>query len=33
MTLRDGTKFAPQYLETRLKFSPYIRDVWAIGDQ
>src|SRR3990172_12001463 len=32
MTLGDGTKFAPQYLETRLKFSPYIRDVWAIGD-
>ncbi len=32
MTLKDGTKFAPQYLETRLKFSPYIRDVWAIGD-
>ncbi len=32
MTLSDGTKFAPQYLETRLKFSPYIKDVWAIGD-
>ena len=32
MILNDGTKFAPQYLETRLKFSPYIRDVWAIGD-
>ncbi|OGP89308.1 MAG: long-chain fatty acid--CoA ligase [Deltaproteobacteria bacterium RBG_16_47_11] len=32
MTLRDGTKFAPQYLETRLKFSPYIKDVWTIGD-
>lgn len=33
MTLRDGSKFAPQYLESRLKFSPYIKDVWAIGDQ
>jgi len=33
MTLEDGTKFAPQYLETRLKFSPYIKDVWAIGDK
>ncbi len=33
MTLNDGTKFAPQYLETRLKFSPYIKDVWAIGDK
>jgi long-chain acyl-CoA synthetase len=32
MTLSDGSKFAPQYLETRLKFSPYIKDVWAIGD-
>ena len=32
MTLKDGTRFAPQYLETRLKFSPYIKDVWAIGD-
>ncbi|MGQ9621558.1 MAG: hypothetical protein ACUVTX_11345, partial [Bacteroidales bacterium] len=32
MTLRDGSKFAPQYLETRLKFSPYIKDVWVIGD-
>ena len=32
MTLNDGTKFAPQYLETRLKFSPYIKEVWAIGD-
>ncbi len=33
MILNDGTKFAPQYLETRLNFSPYIKDVWAIGDQ
>lgn len=33
MKLSDGTKFAPQYLETRLKFSPFIKDVWAIGDQ
>ena len=32
MTLSDGTKFAPQYLETRLKFSPYIKEVWVIGD-
>jgi long-chain acyl-CoA synthetase len=33
MTFSDGTKFAPQYLETRLKFSPYIKDVWVIGDK
>ena len=32
MVLPDGTKFSPQYLETRLKFSPYIKDVWVIGD-
>ncbi len=33
MILNDGTKFSPQYLETRLKFSPYIKNVWAIGDK
>ena len=33
MTLRDGRPFSPQYLETRLKFSPYLRDAWVIGDQ
>ncbi len=30
-TLRDGKPFSPQYLETRLKFSPYIKDSWVIG--
>ncbi|HID31206.1 MAG TPA: long-chain fatty acid--CoA ligase [Desulfobacterales bacterium] len=33
MTLRDGRPFSPQYLETRLKFSPYLRDAWVIGDK
>jgi len=33
MTLKDGKPFAPQYLETRLKFSPYVKDSWVIGDQ
>ncbi|MFC1859176.1 AMP-binding protein [Thermodesulfobacteriota bacterium] len=33
MTLRDGTLFSPQYLETRLKFSPYLRDAWVVGDR
>jgi long-chain acyl-CoA synthetase len=33
MTLADGRPFSPQYLETRLKFSPYIRDSWVIGDK
>lgn len=30
-TLKDGQPFSPQYLETRLKFSPYIRDAWVLG--
>jgi long-chain acyl-CoA synthetase len=32
-TLKDNKPFAPQYLETRLKFSPYVKDSWVIGDQ
>ena len=32
-TLRDGKPFSPQYLETRMKFSPYVRDSWVIGDK
>lgn len=32
MTLKDGRPFSPQYLETRLKFSPYVRDSWVVGD-
>ena len=32
-TLRDGKPFSPQYLETRLKFSPYIKDSWVVGDK
>jgi len=33
MTLADGSRFAPQFLETRLKFSPYIKDAWIVGDK
>jgi long-chain acyl-CoA synthetase len=33
MTLKDGRPFSPQYLETRLKFSPYLRDAWVVGDK
>jgi long-chain acyl-CoA synthetase len=33
MTLSDGRLFSPQYLETRLKFSPYLKDAWVIGDK
>ncbi len=31
MTLRSGEKFSPTYIEGKLKFSPYIKDAWAIG--
>ena len=31
--LPDGSRFSPQYLETRLKFSPYIKDAWILGDK
>ncbi len=31
MTINDGTRFAPQDIETRLKFSAYIRDVMVVG--
>ena len=33
MTLSDGRPFSPQYLETRLKFSPYIQEAWVIGHE
>jgi long-chain acyl-CoA synthetase len=33
MLLNDGRPFAPQYLESRLKFSPYVQDAWVIGDK
>lgn len=33
MTLVDGSLSAPQILENRLKFSPYVQDAWVIGDQ
>ena len=30
--LSDGTRFAPQYIEARLKFSPFIKDAFVVGD-
>ncbi|MBI4609530.1 MAG: AMP-binding protein [Candidatus Rokubacteria bacterium] len=30
-SLADGTKFAPQYIENKLKFSPYIKEAVAVG--
>jgi long-chain acyl-CoA synthetase len=29
--LKSGTKYAPQYIEGRLRFSPYIRDAMVVG--
>jgi len=31
--LSSGTKYAPQYIEGRLRFSPYIKDAMVIGDK
>ncbi|MEW5985277.1 MAG: AMP-binding protein [Chloroflexota bacterium] len=31
LTLANGEKYSPQFIEGRLKFSPYIRDVMAVG--
>jgi long-chain acyl-CoA synthetase len=31
--LSDGTAFAPQFIENKLKFSPFIREAVAFGDQ
>jgi long-chain acyl-CoA synthetase len=33
MELAVGERFSPQYLETRLRFSPYIEDAFVIGDK
>ncbi|MFW6145299.1 MAG: AMP-binding protein, partial [bacterium] len=33
MKLRDGTLYAPQYIENKLKFSPYIKECVIIGDK
>ncbi|HDH87017.1 MAG TPA: long-chain fatty acid--CoA ligase [Desulfobacteraceae bacterium] len=33
LELRSGTKFSPQYLENKLKFSPNIREAIVFGDK
>jgi len=33
MSLTGGTKFSPQYVETKLKYSPYIKEAVAFGDR
>ncbi len=32
MRLADGTQFSPQFIENRLKFSPYIKEAVVIGN-
>ena len=31
LRLRDGTQFSPQFIENRLKFSPYVKEAVVIG--
>lgn len=31
MTLQDGTRFSPQFLENKLKFSPYVQEAVVFG--
>jgi len=33
MKLADGTQFSPQFIENRLKFSPYVKEAVVIGHQ
>lgn len=33
MTLANKERFSPQFIEGRLKFSPFIRDVMAVGNE
>ena len=32
MRMSDGTRFSPQFIENKLKFSPYIKEAVVIGD-
>ena len=33
MVLADGSRFSPMYLESRLRFSPFIKDAIVVGDR
>ena len=33
ITLSGGARFSPTYIESQLKFSPYIRDAMVVGDE
>lgn len=32
MHLKDGTRFSPQFLENKLKFSPFIKEAMVVGE-
>jgi len=32
MHLNDGTRFSPQFIENKIKFSPYVKEAVALGD-
>ncbi len=32
-TLNNGTRYAPQFIEGRLRFSPYIKDAMSLGEK
>jgi long-chain acyl-CoA synthetase len=33
MSLADGTKFSPQFIENKLKFSPYVKEAVTVGHE
>jgi long-chain acyl-CoA synthetase len=33
MHLNDGTRFSPQFIENKIKFSPYVKEAVTVGDQ
>jgi long-chain acyl-CoA synthetase len=33
MHLLDGTRFSPQFIENKLKFSPYVKEAVVVGDK
>ena len=33
MHLTDGTRFSPQFIENKLKFSPYVKEAVVLGDK
>ena len=32
-SLADGTQYPPQFIETRLRFSPFVKDLLVLGDE